>query len=114
MSLRIRKGDTVEVIAGSARFAPRDKRRGRVIKVYPSKQRILVEGINMRYKHVRPSPSNPRGGRIEKEAPIHISNVMLVCPSCDKTTRVKVRFDDDGRKVRYCMHCREAIAGRNE
>jgi large subunit ribosomal protein L24 len=109
MSLTIRKGDLVEVISGSARFAPKNKKQGRVIRVYPDKERVLIENINMKYKHMRPSNMNPKGGRVEKEAPVHISNVMLVCPECSKTTRVKARKDDKGSKVRYCMHCDNTI-----
>jgi len=109
MSLKIRKGDTVEVISGSARFAPENKKRGKVVKVYPDTERVLIENINMIFKHLKPSSMNQKGGRIEKEAPVHVSNVMLVCPACSKTTRVKIRKDDKGDKSRYCMHCDENI-----
>lgn len=109
MSLKIRTGDTVEVISGSARFAPETKKRGKVVRVYADTDRVLIENINMIYKHLRPSNMNPKGGRVEKEAPVHVSNVMLVCPACSKTTRIKVRKDDKGNKERYCMHCNEAI-----
>ncbi len=75
MKLKIKKGDTVIVIAGN------DKgKTGRVIAVYPKKMRVLVEGVNVRKKHMRPSPAYPQGGIISKEMPIHYSNVMLVGP----------------------------------
>jgi large subunit ribosomal protein L24 len=109
MSLKIRKGDVVEVISGSARFQAQDKKRGRVIKVIPGKNKVLVEEINKVYKHMRPSAMNPKGGRIEKESPLPLSNVMLVCSSCSKTTRIKSRKDDSGEKARYCMHCDQKI-----
>ena len=109
MSLKIKKGDLVEVISGNARFAPENKKRGKVIRIYPETNRVLIENINMRYKHLRPSNMNPKGGRMEKEAPVHVSNVMLVCPACSSTTRVKTRKNDDGKKVRYCMHCDKNI-----
>jgi len=114
MSLKIRKGDIVEVISGSEKYNPVNKRRGRVIKVLPSKGKVLVEELNKKFKHVKPSTMNPKGGRIEKEAPMPLGKVMLVCPACDKTTRVKVRFDEEGRKTRYCMRCGSDIkAGKS-
>ena len=109
MSLNIKRGDIVEVISGSVRFQAQDKKRGRVMKVLRDKGKVLIEDINKVYKHMRPSAMNPKGGRIEKENPLSISNVMLVCSSCSKTTRVKSRKDDSGKKVRFCMHCDQTI-----
>lgn len=105
MSLGIKKGDLVEVVSGSYKYNVPAKKRGKVRSVLTNKNRIIVDNINMMYKHLKPSNMNPKGGRIEKESPIHASNIMLVCPSCDKTTRIKARVRDDGRKVRYCMRC---------
>jgi large subunit ribosomal protein L24 len=125
---RIKKGDTVEVIAGrDAAAARREGRkvRGavhRVVRAYdidrefhkvardPSQDRVVVQGVNLIIKHQRRTGDvRTQAGRIEMEAPIHISNVMLVCPSCREATRVGYRISGDGSKVRYCKRCDEAI-----
>ena len=96
--IRLKKGDQVKVITG------KDKDRiGKIIHVYPDKNRVLVERVNMVKRHTRANP--PKGvkaGIVPKEAPIHISNVMLVCPQCQKPTRIGYSFLQDGRKVRTC------------
>jgi large subunit ribosomal protein L24 len=95
MAARIRRDDTVVVIAG------KDKgRSGRVIKVMPEDERVLVEGVNMVKRHTAPDVRNPQGGVIPKEAPIHISNVALRDPKTGKPTRVGFKVNDKGRKVR--------------
>lgn len=104
MSLRVKKGDTVVVLTGK----DRDK-KGRVLAVIPKKERVIVEGVNIIKKHQRPSRKYPQGGIIEKEGSIHISNVMLVCPKCDKPTRIGARVLEDGRRVRVCKKCKEVI-----
>lgn len=104
MGLRIKKNDTVMVITGKEKG-----KKGRVLSVYPSKNRVLVERLNIVKKHMRPSRKYVRGGIIEKEAPLHISNVMLVCPKCDKPTRIGATVLPDGEKVRVCKKCREVI-----
>jgi large subunit ribosomal protein L24 len=91
---RIRKDDMVEVIAGNDRG-----KRGRVLKVNPKKERVLIQGINLRWKHMRKSQQSPQGGRIRKEIPIHVSNVMLVDEAADTRTRVGSAVKD-GKKVR--------------
>ena len=93
---RIRKGDTVYVIAG------KDKgKTGRVMKVLPREERVLVEGVNMVTRHVRPNPGqNIQGGLVESEAPLHISNVAVVDPETNAPTRVKYKFLEDGTKIR--------------
>ncbi len=104
---RIRKGDTVEVIAGNDRGA-----RGEVLRVLPKKERVVVSKVNIITKHQsaqRAGRANMQVGRIQFEAPIHISNVMLVCPHCNAATRVGYRILDDGRKVRFCRKCGETI-----
>jgi len=94
--MHVKKGDEVIVISG------KDKgKRGRVLAVYPKKNRVLVEGVNVVKKHMRPSPKNPRGGIIEIEAPIHASKVLPVDPKTGKPTRVGYKILEDGRKVRY-------------
>jgi len=95
MAARIRKDDTVIVIAGDQKGA-----RGKVLRVLPEKQRVVVEGVNMVYRHVRKSRQNPQGGRVQKEAPIHISNVMPVDPRTDRGARVKFPVKPDGSKQR--------------
>ena len=100
--MKIAKGDTVKVITGND-----IGKTGRVIKVFPDKDKIVVEGINVVKKHVRPTQDNPQGGIIEKEAAIHISNVMLVVGG--KTTRVGYKSLDDGRKVKFAKITGEVI-----
>jgi len=95
MVARIRKDDTVIVIAG------KDKgRSGRVLKVLPSEERVVVEGVNMAKRHTKPDVANPQGGVIAKEASLHISNVALRDPKTGKPTRVGFKVNDKGRKVR--------------
>jgi len=104
MSLRIKKGDRVYVLCGKDRG-----KEGKIIKVFPKKQRVLVEGINRIKRHTRPTSANRQGGIIEREAPIHASNVMLVCPNCTSPTRFSVGFTSQGNKIRICKKCKEAI-----
>ncbi len=104
MSLRIRKGDTVMVLSGK----DRDK-KGRVLVIMPKKEKLVVEGVNIVKKHQKPSRKYPQGGIIEKEFPIYISKVMLVCPKCDKPTRIGARILENGKKVRVCKKCKEVI-----
>ena len=99
MKMNIRKGDKVEVITG------KDKgKQGVVLRGIPQNQRVLVEGVNMVKKAMRSTQQNPQGGIVTKEAPIHVSNVMLICPSCGKPTRVSNKRVD-GKKVRVCKKC---------
>lgn len=94
MAMRIKQGDTVMVIAG------RDKgKTGKVLRVLAEKDRVVVEGVNRVWKHVKPSQRSPQGGRIQKDAPIHASNVMPVDPSTGKPTRVKFEVRE-GKKHR--------------
>jgi large subunit ribosomal protein L24 len=100
---RVKRGDTVEVIGGDERGA-----RGVVQRVYPNKQRVVVQGINVVKKHQRPVQAGRgqvRAGIIEFEAPIHLSNVMLVCPGCDERTRVGYSEREGGNRVRVCKQC---------
>ncbi len=98
-SMIIRKGDKVKVIAG------KDKgKESRVLRAYPEKQRLVVEGVNMIKKHQRPTNKMPQGGILEVEGTIHVSNVMLLCPSCSEPTRVG-RRRDDGTRIRVCRKC---------
>jgi len=106
VKVKIRKGDQVEVISG------RDKgERGEVIRVLPKKAQIVVQGVNIRKKHQRQVQTQGRTinpGILEYEGPIHISNVMLVCPKCDEPTRVAIRRED-GEPIRVCKRCGEEM-----
>lgn len=93
--LHVRRGDLVQVIAGNYKGA-----RGQVLRAIPSKGQVVVEGVNMRKRHQAPTQANPEGGIITFEAPIHVSNVMLVDPSSDEPTRFRNRIDADGTKER--------------
>ncbi len=104
MSLGIRKEDTVQVIAGKHKG-----RSGRVLAVNKEKSNILIEKINIIKKHMKPSKTYAQGGIIEKEAPIHLSNVMLVCPKCGKSTKIGVTPVEGGARHRTCKKCREVI-----
>jgi large subunit ribosomal protein L24 len=96
----IRSGDTVEVVTGNSRGT-----RAKVLAVLPLKGRVIVEGVNRVYRHMRKSQKNPQGGRLSKEMPIDASNVMLVCPACGEPTKIGKRLTDDGGKVRCCRKC---------
>ena len=105
MKLRIRKGDTVEIIAGKDRSTKARVRRGRVIDVDSHQGRVTVDGINIVKKAVRQTQQMRQGGIVQTPAPVDMSNVMLVCRGCDKPTRVAMRTRDDGTKVRVCKRC---------
>ncbi len=108
MRVKIRKGDTVEVISG--RLEEKGK-RGEVIRVIPDSHRVVVQGVNIRTKHQRQVQTQGRTitpGRIKFEGPMDISNVMLVCPKCDKPTRVGIRRDEQGVH-RVCKNCQDLI-----
>jgi len=98
---RLRKNDTVEVTAGKDAG-----KRGRILKVLRERNRLIVQGVGFIKKHTRPNPQrNIKGGIAEREAPIHASNVMIVCGECDKRTRIGTKVLGDGRKVRVCRRC---------
>ncbi|MFZ0240300.1 MAG: 50S ribosomal protein L24 [Desulfobacterales bacterium] len=102
--MRLKKDDKVKVIAG------KDKGKiSKVLKVIRKKNRVLVENVNMVKRHAKPSAQNRQGGIIEGEAPIHWSNLMLMCGKCMTPTRIKVQRLDDGKKVRACSKCDEII-----
>jgi len=104
----IRSGDLVEVRTGNDRGT-----RAKVLSVRPAKAvgdggapaKLVVEGINRVYRHMKRSQKNPQGGRLSKEMPIDASNVLIVCPSCSAATRIGVKVSDDGGKVRVCRKC---------
>ena len=101
----VRRNDTVIVIAGKNRG-----KRGRVLKLLPERNRVVVEGVNLIKRHTRPNPSrNIKGGIVEREASLHASNLQLVCPECGAQTRVGRRLLGDGRKVRICRKCEGVV-----
>ncbi|MEW5761938.1 MAG: 50S ribosomal protein L24 [Bacillota bacterium] len=104
MAVRIRKGDAVLVTTGKDAG-----KKGKVLAVLPRRNRVIVEGVNVVKRHTRPTRKVPQGGIVEKEAPIHASNVMLLCTRCHQPTRVARRVLEDGRKVRACKKCGEVI-----
>ena len=102
--MQIRKNDNVLVIAGKDRG-----KKGTVRYAYPRDNRVMVEGINMIKRHTRPRGTARQAGIITREAPIHVSNVLLLCTKCNKPTRVGFRFLEKGDKVRVCKRCHEVI-----
>jgi large subunit ribosomal protein L24 len=101
----IRKNDNVVVVTGKDRG-----KRGRVLKVLPTSNRVLVESVNFLKRHVRPNPQkNIKGGVVEREASLHASNVQIVCPECGAPTRIGHQLLGDGRKIRICRKCDGAV-----
>ncbi len=99
--LHIKKNDEVLVLTGRDRG-----KKGKVLRLYPGGDRAVVEKINMLRKHTRPNPQqNIKGGVVEKESPIYLSNLMVICRECDKPTRIGHSFLSDGQKVRICKKC---------
>ena len=93
------------VVAGKDRG-----KRGRVLRVIPARNRIIVEGVNIIKRHTRPNPQqNVKGGVVEREGPLHASNVQIVCPECSEATRIGHQLLNDGRKVRVCRKCDGAV-----
>jgi large subunit ribosomal protein L24 len=103
--MKIKKNDTVKVTAGNSKGLV-----GKVLKVYPDTNRIIVEKVNLIKRHTRKTSQADKGGIIEKEAPIAISNVVLICPKCNKPTKTSAAKLSDGRKVRRCKKCNETLS----
>ncbi len=102
--LHIRKGDLVLAIAG------KDKgKTGKVLRVFPQKKRVIVEGLNFAKKHTRPRPPQQQGGILQQEVSVHLSNMMLYCSKCSKGSRLGRRKLGDGTKIRFCRRCSEQI-----
>ena len=102
--MKLRKNDIVQVMIGT-----QAGKRGRVLSVDREKNRVIVEGANVMKKHVRRSQRNPQGGILSKEMPIPVSNVMLVCPSCQRAARTGINIKPDGGKQRICKKCRAIV-----
>ncbi len=101
--MKIRKGDTVLILSGKDRG-----RKGRVIETFPKKGRVIIEGINLRKKHVRPKRSGEKGQIVERPAPINVSNIKLICSKCGKATRVGYKTEGK-KKYRICKKCKGEI-----
>jgi large subunit ribosomal protein L24 len=104
MGLSIKKNDTVVILSGDEKG-----KKGRVLAVHPGEANLIVERLNFIKRHMKPSKKYSQGGIIEKEAPVHISNVMLVCSKCDKPTRLGHKILQSGSKVRVCTKCKEVL-----
>lgn len=105
MAFRLRKNDTVQVISGEFKG-----KTGKIVKVFPEKVRALVEGINIVKRHTKPNRKTQQGGIVQKEAPLHLSNLMLVCPKTGKPTRIGVSILEGGKRVRFSKKAKETIA----
>ena len=102
--MKIRRNDEVMVLGGEDRG-----KKGKVHRVYPNENRLVVEGVNMIKRHMRPRGTARQAGIVEREAPIHISNVMLICPKCNRLTRVGFNILEDKTKLRVCKKCHEVV-----
>lgn len=103
-SMHVKKNDVVVVIAG------KDKgRTGKILRIFSKSNRVLVEKINIIKRHTRPSAKNRQGGIVEKESPLHVSNVMLYCTKCTKPVKSVKKMLDDGNRVRICKKCGESF-----
>ena len=100
----LKRNDLVKVVAGAEKG-----KQGKVLRIDAETSRVIVQGVNVRWKHVRRTQQNPKGGRIQKEMPIHASKVMLVDPKQNKPTRIGFRTNDKGRKIRYAKKSGEPI-----
>ncbi len=103
--MKLKKGDTVKVLSGKDRG-----KRGKVLRVLPKEERILVEGVNVKKRHRRSRRQDRKGEIVLLPAPFPASTVQLICPKCSQPTRVGMRQEPSGTKVRVCKKCREAIA----
>ncbi len=101
-AVHVKKNDNVKVIAGKDRG-----RQGKILKVFPNTNRVIIEGVNLVKRHTKPNQANPQGGIVEKEAPIHASNVMLLVGN--EGTRTGIRFLNDGKKVRFAKKTGEIV-----
>jgi len=102
--VHVRKGDTALVITGK-----NAGKKGKVLSVIPDKSRVIIEGVNVIKRHSRPTQKVPQGGILQREAPVHSSNVMLFCNKCNSPTRVGKNILENGEKVRICKKCGESI-----
>jgi len=104
MALKIKKNDNIEVIAGKEKG-----KRGKVLLIFPDKNRVIVEKINMIKRHSRPTGQTKQGGIVEKEGQLHLSNVQLICAKCNTGVRVGYKILENGDKIRVCRKCGEEL-----
>lgn len=102
--MHVKKGDTVSVTSGKEKG-----KSGKILRVNPGKHTVIIEKINMIKRHSRPTKKAPQGGIIEKEGPVSISNVNILCPKCNGPVRTRKKVLDDGKKVRVCAKCSEIV-----
>ena len=102
--MKLKKGDLVSILTGKERG-----KKGKILRVLPDENRVVIEGLNFLKVYTRPSQQNPKGGITQMEGKLHRSNVQLVCPRCSKPTRVAFQFLADGTKQRVCKKCNEII-----
>ena len=101
---KVKKNDTVVVISGKEKG-----KKGRVLKIFPAENRLVVEKVNFVKRHKRPTQKQRKGGIIEKEGPLYLCKVMVFCKKCDKPTKVGVAVLEDGKKQRFCRRCKETL-----
>ena len=102
--MKVIKNDMVLVVSGNYKG-----KKGKVLKVFPKGNRVIVEGVNFIKRHTRPTQKNPQGGIVEKEAPIQSSNLLVICPKCDSPSRIGRKVLENGKRVRICKNCEEMI-----
>src|SRR5437667_12298949 len=107
--MHIKKDDVVEIIAGDDAGTPKHRVTGRVLRILAEENKLVVEGVNRVYRHLKPNRRNAQGGRLSKEMPIAVSNVMLYCQTCRRGVRIGRRYAADGHKERYCKKCGTAL-----
>jgi len=103
--MHVVKNDTVKILSGKYK-----EKTGKVLKVFPKERRVIVEGVNIIKKHTKPSQKNQQGGIVEKEAPVHVSNVMVIDPKSSEPTRVNYKYIEDGSKVRVSKKSGEILS----
>lgn len=106
VKVRLKKNDLVEVTTGKEQG-----KTGKILKVIRAKNQVLIEKVNMIKRHTRPSPTTGQGGIVEKEAPLYVCKVKLICPKCATGTRFRMTRTGEGKKVRVCLKCKEIIDG---
>ena len=102
----LKKGDSVTVISGDEKG-----KSGKILRTFPQKERVIIEKVNIVKRHMRPSSEFPQGGIMEKEASVHVSNIMLLCPKCGQACRFGKKILEEGVKVRFCKKCGEVVDG---
>ena len=106
VKIRLKQNDLVEVTTGKEQG-----KTGKILRVIREKNQVVIEKVNMIKRHTRPSPQTGQGGIVEKEAPVHVSKVKLICPKCATSTRVHMTTTGEGKKARVCLKCKEMIDG---